>query len=362
MTSITTTILCITLPLVSAMMLTPEPTETDPLENKKVSLPAIPDVELALIEGFDDIESYDQSMFDRLTAIKNRIDETKDLNARIRLRLAEANHILAYLLEPACTTKLLRIDAPIPGARTPQVQQHFERADRALEQADQSLKLLVDSQENPDIPPDEDVRQFQSSLGILRAFARAQRAYLLEDAEDPKREARRAATGLSALVEHNDAQIKSAALFWQGCLRGMEDDPSSALSRLDYALQNISKSTLPFSYYSRILRCNILADHGSYTLTLSLLLQMQELSRTTDHGRSWFFDPASRQQSSQTISLLRIQTLHAWHEKLDEKTHEKERGWCAKQMQQLIDSQFDGKENYVMRLLPAIPIIAPVPE
>lgn len=357
MTSITTTILFVMLHLVSTMMFTPESTETDPRENKIVTLPAIPDVKLALIEGFDDIESYNQSMSDRLAAIKNRIHETKDLNTLTRLRLAEANQILAYLLEPACTSKLLRIDAPAP-----QVLQYFERADRTLDQAEQSLKQLVHSQENLDINPDEDVRQLQSSLGILRAFARAQRAYLLEDAEDPKREARRAATGLSAMVEYDDAQIKSAALLWQGCLRGMEDDPSSALSRLDYALQNISKSTLPFSYYSRILRCNILADHGSYPLTLSLLLQMEELTQMREHGRAWFFDPASRQQSSQTISLLRIQTLLAWHEKLDEKTHEKERGWCAKQMQQLIDSRFDGKENYIMRLLPAIPVIAPVPE
>lgn len=347
MTSITTTLFSVMLTFASALMLTPETTATDTVDAEKVALPLTPKVKPALVDGFDDIASYEQSVSDRLTELKTRLDETKDLNLRTKLLLAEANHILAYQLEPACTSILLRIDPPSAPTLP-----YFKQVDLALDRASKTLDELKSLQENPD----DQVRQISRSLDILRSFNRALRAYLLKDADEPDREARRAATGLSALVEQDDAQIRSAALFWQACLRGLEEDPSSALSRLDYALQSISKATRPFSFYSRLLRCRLLADHESYPLTLSLLLQMEE------HSLEWFFDAPSRKQSTTTLSLMRIQTLREWHDHLDDKRHNKERQWCAKQIQQLIDSRFDGDRKSVMRLLPAIPIIVPIPE
>ena len=352
-TTITSIVLTLMMPgIISARPANQTPDAQEPTDDN-LTLPAIPEVHLSLIEGFDDHASYRESISERLADLERRVNEAHDVKLRAKLLLAYANQILAYELEPACTLKLLRLHDPPAGHNQPQqLRSVFDRVDRVMKQAKDALNGAIE-------PPDDtgnDIRHTRKSMDILQLFARAQRSFLLDDAEDPSREARRAASGLSALVENNDHTISTAATFWQACIRSRDADPTVVLSRLDYALANVGKSTLPYSFFSRLLRCRMLADHGGYPLSLTLLLQLEE------HSREWFIHATAFDYTYRTLSLMRIQTLRAWYEKLPEKTHSEERRWCVKQIQQLIESRFDEDHKPVMRLWPAVPIVAPIPE
>lgn len=321
---------------------------------KDLSLQTLPKVRMPLIEEFDDQESYRQSISDRLKDLQNRANETKDEELRAKLLLAQANYILAYEVEPACTYKLLQLeDQPELDIQPQQLQAAFDRADRAIHQATEIINNI------PAPEPDDDHKNqltLRKSLDILQAFAKAQRVYLLQDTENTQSDARRAASGLSALVEMDQPTIASAATFWQSCIRNRKSDHKAVLSRLEYALAHVQKSTMPYSFFARLLRCRILADQGGHALSLSLLIQMEE------HSREWFFNAAQFDHIYRTIGLTQIQTLSAWHEKLSEKNQAEERQWCLEQIQQLMESRFDADKSIVVRLWPAIPIVTPIPE
>lgn len=321
---------------------------------KNLTLQNLPKVHMPLIEDFDDQKSYRQSITDRLKHLQNRANETKDEELRAKLYLAQANYILAYEVEPACTYQLLQLQNQ-PELDTPpqQLQAAFDRADQFLHQAKEIIIKIPEPEPNND---QENQISTRKSLDILLAFAKAQRVYLLQDTENTQSEARRAASGLSALVEMDHPKIAAAATFWQSCIRNRETDHKAVLSQLEYALAHVHKSTMPYSFFSRLLRCRILADQVGYPLSLSLLLQMEE------HSREWFFDATQFDHVFRSIALTRIQTLRAWHEKLSDKSHTEERQWCLEQIQQILDSRFDADKSIVVRLWPAIPIVTPIPE
>lgn len=339
--------------LYSVALATPTP-DIEETPKKILTLQALPKVHMPLIEDFDDQASYRQSITDRLKDLKNRANETRDEELRAKLLLAQANYILAYEVEPACTYKLLRLqDQPELNIQPQQLQAAFDRADRAIHQATAIINNL------PEHEPDDDHKNqisMRKSLDILQAFAKAQRVYLLQDTENTQSEARRAASGLSAMVEMDHPKIASAATFWQSCIRNRKSDHKVVLSRLEYALAHVQQSTMPYSFFARLLRCRILADQGGYALSLSLLLQMEE------HSREWFFNATQFDHIYRSIALTRIQTLRAWHEQLSEKNLIEERQWCLEQIQQLLESRFDSDKPIVVRLWPAIPIVTPIPE
>jgi len=342
------------IPALCSVALATPTSDIEETPKKNLSLQALPKVRLPLIEGFDDQASYRQSITDRLKDLQNRTNKMKDDELRVKLLLAQANYILAYEVEPACTYKLLQLqNQPELDIQPQQLQAAFDRADRAIHQATEIINKI------PEPEPDDDHENqisMRKSLDILQAFARAQRVYLLQDTEHTQSETRRAASGLSALVEMDHPKIASAATFWQSCIRNRERDHKAVLSRLEYALAHVQKSTMPFSFFARLLRCRILADQGGVPLSLSLLLQMEE------HSREWFFDATQFDPIYRSIALARIQTLRAWHEQLSEKNHTEERQWCLKQIQQLLESRFDSDNPIVVRLWPAIPIVTPITE
>jgi len=340
------------IPALCSVALASPTSDIEESPKKNLTLQTLPKVRVPLIEEFDDQASYRQSITDRLKDLQNRANETKDEELRAKLLLAQANYILAYDVEPACTYKLLQLqDQPELDIQPQQLQAAFDRADRAIHQATEIINKIPE-------PDDDHENQIsmRKSLDILQAFARAQRVYLLQDIENTQSEVRRAASGLSALVEMDHPKIASAATFWQSCIRNRESDHKAVLSRLEYALARVQKSTMPYSFFARLLRCRILADQGKYPLSLSLLLQMEE------HSREWFFNATQFDHVYRSIALTRIQILRAWHEKLSEKSHTEERQWCLEQIQQLLESRFDSDKPIVVRLWPAIPIVTPIPE
>jgi hypothetical protein len=251
-------------------------------------------------------------------------------------------------LEPACTSRLLRIsDEQVPVVAD-EVRAALARADDLLAEAEQAMEK--------DAPNDEKWKRWRGRVDVLRAFAESQRAFLVPaDGSEASQDARRAASRLSILLEHENPQVTAAAALWQAALRSGEPDPSPALSLLEPALWDLPRKRLPFAYYGRLLRCRLLARQGGYATSLALL------ARVEDRCMEWFSDDEERDNAVRTANLVAWQVLRAWYDHLTDPTDEPERIWCAQRMQKLSAEAFGETGRTIFRLNPAVPIFTAPP-
>lgn len=317
-----------------------------------VVLPTMPQVRPAPMPGFDDDAAYVRSIADRATELAARADQVDDPARRTDNLLAAANLILAYQLEPTCTKRLLHIDGDEGGLDEAAIRTALDRADGFTTQVSKILDELQDRDDLPDGWVEESRRQLET----LQAFASGLRAYLLsgEKAETAPA-ARRAASRLAPLLEDRSRQVVAAATFWQACLRSREADPKPALSVLAPALADPPRESMPYAFFARLLRCRLVAEHDNPAVALALLLQVEE--RVSD----WLATDGERQDAARTAQLARVQILAEWYDRLGGSNHAVERKWCVDRIGVLVSAGFGGNGDTVLRLTPAIPIVARPP-
>jgi hypothetical protein len=191
---------------------------------------------------------------------------------------------------------------------------------------------------------------------MLRAFADSQRAYLSSSAAaETASHRRRAASAIAPLLEDSDKQVASAARMWQAALRASEDDSAPALYILEPALMEPSPGSLPYAFFSRLLRCRLIAARGGSAAALALLTQIEE------RANDWFTDAQRRADATRTCAFVRLQIVRDWYDRLSPAAESGERAWCVAEAQRIYERHFKSVVT-MLRLAPAVPLPALVPD
>ena len=315
------------------------------------------EVHLATLPGFADDAAFLESVASRVAELQQQAGEASDAARKCGFILAAANLILAEQLEPPCSQKFLQLDIPHQGDNAVVAARALDRADALLVEAETFLRTEQKDSTDENPPPTDQAKDLSRIAVTLKAFAQALRAYLVTEADgDSSRAARRAASGLSVIVEDDNPQIAAAAAFWQACLRAMEPDPTPALDILDRAIVDLPTDAPRFGFFSRLLRCRLVAARGGPPAALALLMQVEE------RANGWFKTEPDRTSALRSCAWLRLRTLNDWHDRLDLNSQTDERAWCRSRIDTLRAEQFsDSSKATVLRLNQAIPIIARPP-
>ncbi len=354
----------LTLVLCTAAVQAGPPPSTDTVKVAAPSLPGLPPVRLAPIGEFADVTTYVQAVVGRVEGLVRQSEEATDPMTRADLLLAAANRILAHQLEPACTREFLGITGKRAAAGEDALRTALDRADVLIGKAQTGLTAISDEGASPS----DDLRQAKYRLETLQAFSAALRAYLLgRNGSDPGGDqaagpdlpetasARRAALQLSVLLEDPNRQVAAAAALWQACLRSRAQDLTRVMFLLPPALSSPPGKALPFAFFAKLLRCRLLASSGGHAAALALLAQIEE--RCDD----WLLDEAQRADAVRATTLVEIQILSDWYQHLAASDNAEAQRWCVERIKTLTEQRFPEGERTILRLTPAIPVIAPPP-
>jgi len=306
---------------------------------------------LADLASPEDEAAFQRTALDRAGELAKQCEAETALAAKAGFLLAAANLLLSDAVEPFCTRALMTDDhrarKNLSAALTP-----------LLDRCDEYLKRVSLGRETPDEESDkaeESNNEVAGRLETLRAFSDAIRAFfLIEEEGETARERRRAASGLSALLEHEDADVAVAAALWQAILRSEESDLSVVLASLEPALGEPKSESMPYSFYARLLRCRLLARQGGFAVASSLLVQLEV------RCEEWFPNEATRVQAMASTSMMQLRVLREWHDRLGADSKE-EKEWCRNQAVSLTKRAFPNGDAVVLRLSPLVPVVAPAP-
>ena len=317
-------------------------------------LPTLPVAPLAGLEGFEGEAQAQRFYVQQVAMLAQRAEQAADALERAELQLTAANLILARQLEPACSRALLGL----PVGQTPaDLRPLFERTRTLLADAGESLNQnrAPQAARGSDEPPTQRRSDLADDLHVLEAFAAGLEAYLLPagDAEEA-RTVRKAASGLATLLEHDDQTVAVAASLWHAVLRAQDGEPDRVLGFVPLALKEPGHQELPYAFHSRLLRCRLLAARADGPVAaLALLYQLEE------RCHEWLSEPAERAQAFRAASLVELQILSAWHQRLGDPKHQAARQWCTEQIVAVIEERFSEPSAPVYRLVHAIPVLLP---
>ena len=222
-------------------------------------IPPLPAVRLAPHPGSDDEAGFQRSAAQQVAGLIERAQQTAGAIERAELQLTAANLILAVQLEPACTRVLLGL----PVKQTPNdLRSLSEQAGRLLHSAADSLKQAstAASASGADEAQGRKRAELADVARVLRAFAAGLDAYLLLAGDaDEDGTARKAASGLAILLEHDDEAMAAAASLWYAALRARDGDPERVLAFVPLTLREPGREELPYAFFSRLLRCRLIA-------------------------------------------------------------------------------------------------------
>jgi hypothetical protein len=315
-------------------------------------------IRLASPPGFADDGAFVESVAGRVAELQHQAAEAENAARKAGFLSTAANLILAEQLEPACTRKFFDLDPLQERGGAPVSGPALDQADALIADAETLLRRLQEENNDGENHPLTDQgKGLSRELVTLKAFAQALRAFLMKEADvDSARAARRAASGLSVILEDDNPQIAAAAAFWQACLRAMEPDPTPALELLDSAMVDPPPDAPRYGFLSRLLRCRQLAARGGPAVALALLMQVEE------RADGWFKTESDRADATRACAYLRLRILHDWHDRLDPTSQADERTWCRSQADTLRAERFsEASGATVLRLNQAIPIIARPP-
>lgn len=310
-----------------------------------------PTVRLAPMAGFDDNTAYARSIAARVEELAAQAGQADDLTKRADLFAASANLVLAQQLEPACTHTLLQLRHNEEIFEEAASRAALDRADELISGAHDALRKLDD---RDDLPKGW-LAQSKRRLETLEVFALGLRVYLLPGTGDEAvRGVRSAVSRLAPLLEDQSPAVTAAANLWQACLKSRGSDPARALSVLGPALADPSGGSMPYAFFARLQRCRLIAKRGGRAAALALLMQIEE------HCDHWLTDNTARDDAMRATQLVRIQILIDWHDHLDASSKAAERKWCAERIKALSADRFAEGNETVLRLTPAIPIMADI--
>ncbi|MCH8240987.1 MAG: hypothetical protein IH897_00075 [Planctomycetes bacterium] len=314
-----------------------------------VELPTLPAVRLAVPEPYKDEQAYLGAKRAEVDGLVALAEQTDDPLEQCRHRLSAANMILSYLIEPACSARLLRIE---PAAQPPDVddvRKTLDDADRLLRRVDETLVQLAKANETPDPM----VSGFRHALETLDAFREAIQIYLLSDAASEESVAltRRGASRLSAWLEDDDERIRITATFWQACLRDRVSKPKRVRQLLGSVLADAPTGAVRAAFFSRLLSCRILAKTEGYVTSLALLTQLEA------RCDRWFISEADEHNASRAVALVEMQVVSDWYRRLADSKDDTVLTWCVERIKKLTEEHFAEDALTVLRLSPAVPIL-----
>lgn len=312
-------------------------------------LPVRPAVQLAVPQPYEDERAYvdaRRAEVDELLALADRVDDPFE---QCRQRLKAANVILSYLVEPACSAKLLKIE---PAAQSPikdEIDRTLDEADRLLRRVEDTLAEVAKTSKTPD----SKVSGLRHALDTLDAFREAIGIFLLRGAasEETTSATRRAASQLSALLEDDNERISNAATFWQACLRERVSKPKRVRDLLGPVLADPPSGAVRMAFFSSLLSCRLLAKTDGYVTSLALLTQLEA------RCDRWFVSASDEHNASRAVALVEMQIVADWHRRLADSKDGITRIWCVERIRNLTEEHFAEDTLTVLRLSPAVPIL-----
>lgn len=312
-------------------------------------LPALPAVQLAVPQPYDDERAYvdaRRAEVDELVALAEQVDDPFE---QCRHRLKAANVILSYLVEPACSAKLLKIE---PASQPPikdEIRGRLTDADRLLRLVEGALAEGAKASETPD----PRVSGLRHALETLDAFREAIGIFLLSEAasEETASATRRAASQLSALLEDDNERISTAATFWQACLRERVSKPKRVRQLLGPVLADPPSGAVRLAFFSSLLSCRLLAATDGYVTSLALLTQLEA------RCDRWFVSERDEHNASRAVALVEIQIVADWYRRLADSKDGAARTWCLERIRNLTEEHFAEEALTVLRLSPVVPIL-----
>ncbi|MGB0717131.1 MAG: hypothetical protein ACPGXK_14725 [Phycisphaerae bacterium] len=277
-------------------------------------------------------EGQPDSITSSIDELAAQAERAEDKMASIEHRVEAINLILSKGLEPACTRWLLHVPLPSTGAADANAEgwmRHVMTQDekalltRVSELTDAANSDL-ESLEGVDAEAIGPVRQ---QLRDMTKFANAFQA-LLNPGDDAIAARRRAASGLSVLLEQDDEATALAAALWYAALRGFEDDREPARSVLREPLERVKGKMSPLDFFGRLHRCRLSVNVKRPAAVLALLMQMEE------YCDDWFPDLPTRDAARQTLARLRLSIMQAWHTSIPT-SRTKEREFCQTRINEL---------------------------
>ncbi len=321
-----------------------------PLKHEVQPVAQLSDIALAPVEGYTDEAAYQQSQLRFTHELAEQAQQSDNPTKQAELWLLAANLTLAHSLEPACTRQLLRLPVNRQVEVDKSVSQMLDAADEYLRNASNMLSKVKGKEPGGDA---DWLAKTARKVQVLKAFAAALRAILLfDEIEDVTRAMRSAASDLAIWMEDDDVQIAAAAVLWHAALRGHESRLTPAMQVLPLATEELQRRNQPFAFFSRLLRCVVLADHARYAASLALLTKLE------DRCEGWFTSDVDRADALRAISVVQIEVLSLWREHLSKPAQSRSRTWCDEKISELLTERFPQPSRTVLRLRPAIPLIA----
>jgi len=302
--------------------------------------------------------SFDPS--DWLTGVRQRADELAGRAAaasepidRIKLWQAAANVALAYELVPICAQRLLGPSTGISADQASAARESLQRSDEWLEQAQRALEAATadaDQNHTPEKELAQMMAQARLTQSALQSFSSALSALWLPKSESGEQDVRKAASELTILLESDDPPVVTAASLWYAALRSRESELAPSLSVLGFALSRPPVSAERIDLLSKLFYCRLIARRDGFAAALTLLAQLEELSR------DWFAEPEARQSALAAITAVQIDVLRDWESALGQGNSSSEREWCQKRRARLHEERTIDPVS-LLEFLQVIPIL-----
>lgn len=285
--------------------------------------------------------------------IQQQLEDTTNADERILLSIAFANWDLAETCAPGVMRWIMgyrhREDLEQLGRVSASALERLDEAEKQLEELGESSERSVQKQRT----------RWGENIKVLRLFAEAGEALsraVPKDAgqlKDSQGACRDAALNLAELREAEDADTAAAAKLWQGLLFEAGGRPERALSTLDLALA--APNQLPYDFFQRLLRCEMLQARGSFALADGLVLRMGE------QIKPWFGSSGTdADEARATLAAQRVIGLCFWADDLKQVDPAVAEQLSAR-ADELIKKHFKPAKAEIYRMGRTIPIFVEIP-
>jgi hypothetical protein len=235
--------------------------------------------------------------------------------------------------------------------------QAAEYARRALDVARQTLDSMPDAKERAVTARRT---RWRDTIGTLRLFADVYKALsgaLPEAGGDlaaAQEACRQAAVALAELRENEDADTAAAARFWQAVLFEAGGRGDRNLATLELSL--VAPSRLPYDFFLRMMRCEMLVQRGSYALADGLAQRMQA------RCDRWFSaDKAKATDARATLAAMRANCAWRWADAV-EAAEPDQTAALQRDADALVNTILAARKKPSLYVLqPAVPILVELP-
>lgn len=300
--------------------------------------------------GVSDEQGYARRLAERTRFLLDRCIQTEELAARLRLRIAAVNWMLAAECEPPMSRWLHRISRESDSERVAQL---TKSCIEQLATARTELEQYAGGAETDAAEAEE----LGATIELLETYARTFEACFRGGESPGGIVGSRVTTRLARYLEDDRPEVAASALLWQAAVYGHRDRIDRALLTLPLATEPPQRETLRYDFFARLMRCRFLTEQDRFAAAWALLLQLEE------HAREWFSSVSARDEAVRSAVLQKIALCDAWIAALDSSTQTDAIEWCKEMRKRFVDEHFREKtDQTLMRLNAAAPIVVDIPE